>query len=194
MRKRLPLVRAIVSGLIAMVSLASSAWAKLEVKIESGIKPGEDFLTATNWCPFAEDAFVAKVSDEGKTLANIEYCATYGKSDAQAFTDKRGRNYVLIDRNTQRGTHAVWRDLEIYRIVPGYYEGYDTIAVIPVNEPAGPCYEVGYSYDIKNSPRGGLKLMLVRKIIQEDPGCEPLPDSDVRPDKRRIILIDTPER
>ncbi|TAL01403.1 MAG: hypothetical protein EPO08_10415 [Rhodospirillaceae bacterium] len=191
--KRLQLACVAILYAALAVGTTSSAFAKLEVQIESGVKPGEEWITAKNWCQFAEDAFIARVTDGGQVLASIEYCATYGKSDAQAFTDKNGRGYVLIERNTERGTHAIFHDLEVYRIVPGYYDGYDKIVVVPVEEPAGPCHEVRYAYEVGDSPSGGLKLSFTRQVHRDSEDCPAMPDNPLRPDKARVIVIDAPE-
>jgi hypothetical protein len=188
--KRLQIVCAVAAYLTIALGFSLSAYAKLDIEIESGIKPGEDWITAKNWCQFAEDAFIAEVSDEGKLLASIEYCATYGESDASAFTDKGGRRYVLIERNTQRGTHATWRDLDIYRIVPGYYDGYDKIMVIPIQEPSGTCRDVRYEYAVTDSPNGGLQLTFAQKLIGD---CDGIPLNPLMPDKARTVIIDMPK-
>jgi len=172
-----------------LIVAPSTAWAKLEVKIEPEIKDGEEWIGIKNWCDPGIDAFIARVSDNGKLLTSIEYCATYGKSEAQGFTDKGGRSYVLIERNTVRGTHAVWRDLDVYRVVPDYYDGYAKIMTIPMQEPSGTCQTVRYAYDVGDSPKGGLQLTFVRRLLEN---CGEVPHNPLMPDKARVILIDVP--
>src|SRR4051812_36025810 len=72
--------------------------ADLTVKVEQGFEDKDVYVE--NGCNPPSDLRVAHVRDGDKLLDSIKHCAAYGKSSAEAFTDRSGRNYVLIQRDT----------------------------------------------------------------------------------------------
>jgi hypothetical protein len=180
------------SGKLVLVVFALAIPAPAQAAFEVQLVPGYDEKNplAHNWCDYPTDAFIAHASNDGKLLADVQFCGTYGNGSAQAFTDKLRHHYVLIRRGTARGTHATDSDLDVYRVLPGAYH---KVASFPVEEPAGVCHEVRYSYSVMGSQRGGLELHLRRQIHKDAPDCGDVPQGIIQPDLERVIQIDVPK-
>ena len=96
-------------ALFLLLSLAGEAVAteptthhKLVVKLDipKGLSDSED----RRWCDDeTTDAAILSVSDGVHKPVDQKLCTAYGRAAAKAFTDKHGRNYVLLEHGEGAG-------------------------------------------------------------------------------------------
>jgi hypothetical protein len=178
---------------LLMAAFNQPAAASVEAEIKAGYK--DPFgIGEHNECDVPADRFIVSVKTEDAAIT-MAYCAAYGVTDAKGFTDKEGRNYLLLRYTVGHGLDPSDLYLEVFRIVPGALLD---VMRVPLSWRGGECHDMlmglyflQYPYEAVLSPEGGLEITARQKPL--DPNERDTCDGHKvpRPPEMRDIRLET---
>ncbi|TAK97937.1 MAG: hypothetical protein EPO08_20420 [Rhodospirillaceae bacterium] len=144
------------SILLLSLVLCSRAHAAPEVKLESPLNLGDK---DKEWCNGSspEDSMILTVTDGSNPPIVRKVCASYGGGKAKTFADKKGRNYILMEYGTGRGTNAMDDHLKIYRLDQGNL--FEVVDIL-LSWQTAPMERFVYDYSVQSNVTSGLEVTL----------------------------------
>lgn len=146
--------------------------------------PFSMYSTRINNCGgFAEDELTLSISDHGKQVASNVFCSSYGReAAARVVTDKSGQTFILLEYSEGRGPNATTHYLELDRLHPEFLE----VLRVPLSWATSPTQRFTYSYVIKLSTSGGIRIYLKGRNLGQ-PSPDPKLDCCV-PHERNLTI------
>jgi len=173
--------------LLLSATTTNPAAAELQVKLESPLSLGDQ---EKEWCNSSpEDSMVLTIIDGQKPPITLRVCSSYGDAKAKAFTDKKGRNYVLLEYGENRGTNARNDYLRVYRLDNDHLF---KIMDIQLSWWTAPLNRFFYHYDVTTGHTAGLEINLRETGYKSGPDVPEAPDPEccIPSERTRTIWID----
>lgn len=146
--------------ILILLAAATSASAAVSVTVEDdaelrGCPP--DY-------PFKDDNLRIVLKSEKKIVGELNFCSTYGKSEAKIETDAKDKAYVFLKHGEGRGTNARKEFLTIFTATKNPTE----LLRLPLSGPAGPFSNWYYDYSVTKPKGGGFSLRMKLRVDGED--------------------------
>jgi hypothetical protein len=135
--------------------IAAPVAAEPRVKLESPLNLGDQ---DKEWCNASpEDSMIMTVTNGAEPPVIQKVCSSYGSAKGFGFTDKKGRNYVLLEYGVGRGTNERDDYLRVYQLEKN---NLFKIMDIQLSWKTHPDDRFRYTYEVTGGTTQGLQINL----------------------------------